>query len=240
MTANLRKGCLALGVLSAVAAAGPAGALGFGRAAPKQSAHNQLVHGKSDTADSTSGTSAPIGPDLRKATNGSGATASCPPYTLTRAFVAWKDFRWYTLLPGERMDNFSGTGWRLIGGAKIVSATLADGKTGQVLDLPSGASAVSPALCVNASSDPLARAMVADVAGARGVAMSVAYAAGGVWSASKRAGNIKDTKPGWARSKPIMLHAGALRGIHFARFTFAASHGEYRVYDFYVDPRMSH
>jgi hypothetical protein len=42
--------------------------------------------------------------------------------------------------PGRAGTNvFTGTGWTLSGGAKVVSATLADGTTGTVLDLPSGA-----------------------------------------------------------------------------------------------------
>ena len=35
-------------------------------------------------------------------------------------------------------DNFDGTGWILNGGASIVTTTLDDGSTGQVLDLPAG------------------------------------------------------------------------------------------------------
>src|SRR5690348_4681692 len=62
------------------------------------------------------------------------ATTLCPPPILSQPFAG--DSRWYTLAPGETADNFSGTGWILTGGAKIVTTTLLDGRTGSVLDLP--------------------------------------------------------------------------------------------------------
>ncbi len=245
MKGYLRKSCLALGVLTAAVAAGPAAAAGFGAPGPKKLAQGQSAAPGMSARGKKLGLSGSArgesdSPEPAKNNAGLPSLSSCPSYTLSRPFLAWGDTKWYTLLRGEGVDSFSANGWQLRDGAKVVTTKLADGISGTVLDLPSGASAVSPALCVNASAFPVARAMVADVAGSRGVAMSVAYASSELWGAAKRAGNIKDTKPGWARSKPIMLHAGPLTGIHFARFTFVASHGEYRVYDFYVDPRMSH
>jgi hypothetical protein len=170
---------------------------------------------------------------------------SCPDYPLSQPFLAWGDFNQYTLLGGQSFDNFDGAGWQLTGGAKLVTTTLADGHTGQVLDLPSGGQAVSPTMCVNSSSYPLARAMAADLAGTQGVQVYIQYS-NGYWGTPLPAGIIKNTYSGFNASKPIMLHSPTLIGVHLARFTlvgasnFSGSKGEYQVYNFFVDPRMSH
>ncbi len=68
----------------------------------------------------------------------------CAPLTFTQALLSAGDSAWYTMVPGESSDNLAGTGWTLSGGASITATTLADGTTGQVLDLPSGATAYTP------------------------------------------------------------------------------------------------
>ncbi len=73
----------------------------------------------------------------------------CPGEQFTQPFLAFGDSGYYTLAPGESADNFDGTGWSLSGGATIVTATLADGTMGSVLDLPAGSTAVSPTMCVS-------------------------------------------------------------------------------------------
>ena len=147
------------------------------------------------------------------------ATAStCGNPLLTQPFRSIGDLNHYTLLPGQTTDNFDGTGWELTGGAKLVTAKLADGQTGQVLDLPSDAHAVSPTICVTASDYPQARTMVADLAGTQGVQVYVQYN-NGSWGTPLAAGIVKNTYAGFAASKPIMLHAPTLTGVHLARFT---------------------
>jgi hypothetical protein len=170
---------------------------------------------------------------------------SCPDYPLSLPFLAWGDLNQYTLLAGQTVDNFDGTGWKLTGGAKLVTTTLADGSTGQVLDLPNGAQALSPAMCVDASSFPQARTMAANVQGTQGVQVYIQYS-NGTWGNPLAAGIVKNTYPGFNASKPIMLHSSTLVGVHLARFTLVGASnasggkGEYQVYNFYVDPRMSH
>jgi hypothetical protein len=83
-------------------------------------------------------------------------TSLCPIPVLSQPFLSVGDLHWYTLAPGQTADNFAGTGWVLTGGAKIVTETLADGRTGSVLDLPAGSTATSPSMCVD-STYPLAR-----------------------------------------------------------------------------------
>jgi hypothetical protein len=172
----------------------------------------------------------------------SAAPPSCPSYVASQPFLAWGDPNDYALLPGESIDSVDGAGWQLSGGAKLVTTRLADGTMGQVLDLPKGATAVTAPICVNSSQEPEARTMVADLSGTSGVATYVAYSSAndGSWGSLLAAGNVKYTWSGFGPSKPIMLHAGSLRGVHLARFTFMAFDGEYQLYNFYVDPRRSH
>jgi hypothetical protein len=161
----------------------------------------------------------------------------CPNYQLSQPFLAWGDTNQYTLLPGQSVDNVSGDGWQLSRGAKLMTSTVQDGRVGQVLDMPAGSVAVTPPMCVNASQYPMARAMVSDLTGTDGVAVYVSYDGG---PAMLSDGNIKNNQPGWAPSKPIMLHAGSLRGQHTLRITLVSYGGEYQLYNFYLDPRRSH
>lgn len=161
----------------------------------------------------------------------------CPSYQLSQPFLAWGDTNQYTLLPGQSVDNVSGDGWQLSGGATLKTTSLQDGQAGRVLDMPAGSVAVTSPMCVNASQYPMARAMVSDLTGTDGVAVYVSYDGG---PAAFSDGNIKNNQPGWAPSKPIMLHAGPLRGEHTLRITLVAYGGEYQLYDFYLDPRRNH
>src|SRR5947209_6889073 len=91
-------------------------------------------------------------------------TSACTNPAVTKPFLSVGDSNWYTMMPGESPDSFAGSGWTLSGGASIKTTTLADGAVGHVLDLPSGAKAVSPTICVNGGF-PTARTEVRDVKG---------------------------------------------------------------------------
>jgi hypothetical protein len=169
----------------------------------------------------------------------SGAS-SCAAPALSQPFLPWGDANEYTPFPGETFDSVDGLGWTLQGGATLVTSALQDGSSGQVLDMPAGSVVVSTPLCVDASNYPSARAMVADVTGTEGVTVEVSYVSGADWSRLMPAGNIKNTAGGWYPSKPIMLHAGGLQGMHLLRLVLVAGAGEYRVYNLFVDPRRGH
>ena len=78
-------------------------------------------------------------------------TSSCTDPALSQPFLPWGDSNWYALAPGEAPDDFAGTGWTLTGGAQIVTTALQDGRTGSVLNLPVGAKAVSPTICLTSA-----------------------------------------------------------------------------------------
>lgn len=168
------------------------------------------------------------------------STAACAAPSLTQPFLAAGDSNLYALLPGEAADSFSGTGWTFTGGASIVSTKQADGKSGSVLDLPSGAIAISPPFCVT-SSYPTARTEVQDVAGSEGVFVYVSYAATSGWGVPQNTGQVHGQQTAWTLSNPVNIQPGNAPGWQLVRFGLVAggTSSRFRIYDFYVDPRMT-
>jgi hypothetical protein len=162
-------------------------------------------------------------------------TSACAAPTLTQPFLSIGDKNLYSLAPGETADNFAGTGWSLTGGARIIQTQLADGTTGSVLDLPSGASATSPQTCVTADY-PTARTMVRDVVGSEGVKVGVSYAGGAV----QTGGTVHGQQSAWTASGKFNVQPSSQAGWQLAQFVFVAGGktSEFEIYDFYVDPRM--
>ena len=165
------------------------------------------------------------------------ATSACsqPDYAFSQPFAAQRDTNWYTLAPGQSPDSFTGTGWTLTGGAKLVTTTLADGSIGTVLDLPAGATAVSPSMCVD-SEYPDARVTMRQLSNGPGMHVYVAYTGGK--SGGQSSGNVNGGST-WAASGAFQLHAGNLSGWQQAQYTFVGDKGDTQVYDFYVDPKCA-
>src|SRR5579872_2688433 len=88
----------------------------------------------------------------------------CEAQPFSQPFAYANDPNNYVLVPGESANAFEGNGWQLRDGARIVQATLSDGSTGPVLELPGAGKAVSPTFCVT-SEYPTARAMIGVVDG---------------------------------------------------------------------------
>jgi hypothetical protein len=166
------------------------------------------------------------------------ATTSCAAPQLSQPFLSWSDTNWYTLAPGETPDNFDGNGWTLAAGASITPTQLADGHIGSVLDLPGGALAISPRVCVDADY-PTARTMIETTRGAT-VAIGVYYADADPSTKFLRSGTIQGDGTGWSASDPFDVHPGTLPGWQMVRFIFKANGltGHAQLYNFYIDPRM--
>jgi hypothetical protein len=164
-------------------------------------------------------------------------TSICSNPLLTQPFVSAKDNNWYTLLPGETPGGFGGDGWTLSGGAKVVTATLPDGSTTSVLDLPSGAKAVSPTICVT-SAYPTARAMVRNVVGAEGVFFYVSYEGTSTWSVPKNTGQVHGANSAWTLATPVNVQPSNTTGWQPMRITLipGGKTSDFQVYDLYVDP----
>jgi hypothetical protein len=165
-------------------------------------------------------------------------TSACASPTLSQPFLWAADRNWYTLVPGQSPGSFDGDGWTLSNGARVANAQVKGGQTSSVLDLPSGARAVSPPVCVT-SHDPAARAMVRNAAGAQGIAFYVSYAGKRTWDKPQKTGQFHGRHGGWTPSTRInLLPSHRTDGWQVARFVFVGGgkHSEFQLYDFYVDP----
>jgi hypothetical protein len=166
-------------------------------------------------------------------------TSVCTAPQEAQAFLSWKDRNWYTPIPGQSSDGFDGAGWTLSGGAQIVTTTLPDGSTGQVLDLPSESRAVSPVACVT-TDYPTARTMVRNVAGAEGVFFYVSYAGSTSWTNPKNTGQVHGKGTAWTLSDAVNLQPTHLTGWQPVQMTFIAGGktSDFEIYDAELDPRM--
>jgi hypothetical protein len=166
-------------------------------------------------------------------------TSRCSAPQVAQPFLPLGDSNWYTLAPGQSVDNFAGDGWTLSGGASLQTAQLADGATGSVLDLPSGSHAVSPPMCVS-TDYPTARAMARDVIGSEGIEVYVAYAGTKTQGKPKSVGRVHGNPSAWNAADPFKINPGKARGWQLVQFTLVpgGASSDFQVYNFYVDPRM--
>jgi hypothetical protein len=168
------------------------------------------------------------------------APSLCPSASFTQPFLDAGDNDWYTLVDGQTPGNFDGGGWTLDGGASVVPNDGPGGNTGNVLDLPSGSSAVSPPLCVTADY-PHLRTMVRDVEGSEGVKVFVSYAGTKTEDDPKKVGRVDGEGDDWTLSDPVKLRADKDDpGLQTVRLTLQARgrSSRFQVYDLYMDPRM--
>jgi hypothetical protein len=163
---------------------------------------------------------------------------ACRTPSFLQALLAFKDRNYYPLAPGGDFGA-AAAGWQLAGGARIVDGTQPDGTAGGVLDLPSGAQATSPPMCITADY-PTARLHLRSNAGKQGVYFSVQYYRSGAWTAPKQNGQFRGAQTSWMLSPPMHIQPGSGAGWQQVRFTFlsSATTGTVQVDDFWVDPRL--
>jgi hypothetical protein len=123
------------------------------------------------------------------------SNTECAAPELLQPFASWRDNRHYVLVPNGDFNDQTGGGWQLAGGARILNDVQADGTTDSVLDLPTGAVAISPTLCVDLDY-PTARAMIRKVVGDGDVAVSVMYDAGKTAQVPRSIGHTHGDKQG--------------------------------------------
>jgi hypothetical protein len=185
-----------------------------------------------------------VAPGIAQATNtrtttGVDTSACSATPAVAQPFLSFGDSNWYTLVPGQLPNSFSGAGWTLTGGASVVTTTISGGASGTVLNLPSGSQAVSPTICVN-NEYPIARTMVRNVTGNEGVNFSVSYETAKTWTKPQNAGNAKGNGTAWTLSNKINTHATNSAQWQLVRFTLVpgGTKHDFQIYNFYVDPRM--
>jgi hypothetical protein len=167
------------------------------------------------------------------------APTTCAGQIFSQPFAAFEDLRHYTLVPGGEFNKAS-EGWTLSGGAHVTTATRPDGSTGGALDLPSGAVAVSPPMCVTLAY-PTARAWVQGAEGSRAVAVSVSYANTKTAIEPKDVGKIRSRHGSWTLGEFSVAPqlAGKEEAPREVRFVFEGKrNSDNQVFDVYVDPRM--
>ncbi len=170
----------------------------------------------------------------------------CPARTVEHPFAKWLDYGNYVLAPGGTFEG-SLDGWKLSGGAKVVSGSEpfnVHGAGRNALSLPSGSSATTPPICV-AVLDPTMRYFAANDGGLLSLLrVDVIYHAPGGGTLTLPLGVNLGGKS-WAPSLPVIVGAdllGALTGgqatVQF-RFVPTGLGAKWRVDDVYVDPFMT-
>lgn len=175
------------------------------------------------------------GPSLADA---AGTSDGCAAQPLSQPLTPFGDTNNYFLAPAG--DFTTSDGWTLGAGATHVFTAQADGSTGGVLDMPSGATAVSPVICIT-SDYPTARLRVRNLVGSEGVSFAISYLRGGAWSAPKETGQFHGDKNVWGLSKPMNLQPSKTTGWQQIRLTFIAKgkNSRFQVDDVWIDPRAS-
>jgi hypothetical protein len=170
--------------------------------------------------------------------------AVCPGQTFSQPFAALGDSNYYTLVEGSEFDQ-TGEGWTLLGGAKILEGSRPDGSQGGVLDLPGGAVAISPPVCVTLQY-PTARTWVEALQNSGSLSVAVAYGTGAGKQGERAAivGSVSGNGgSGWNLSQPFSLEpqlGGSEEGVRTARFVYSAGgrRADFQVSGLYVDPRF--
>lgn len=169
-------------------------------------------------------------------------TGACNEATLSQPFLSWGDTSFYELVPGGDFEG-SLAGWTLSGGAQVVAGGepyLVDGSTGSYsLQLPAGASALSPYTCVDAAY-PTFRFFARNEGVASSVVAQVVYQTA-LGTVTLPLGTVLASEE-WEPTLPMLTGsalAGALSGgTAEVALRFTALTGSSRLDDVFVDPRM--
>jgi hypothetical protein len=169
------------------------------------------------------------------ATGAPKASSACPERTFAKVFAGFSDNALYTLAPDGDFEA-GAAGWTLGDGASAAaessSIQLGAALGGQSLELAAGASATSPAICVEHGFPTFRFA----VKGGGVMRVQVLYANG----RSKKTGRIRGTAA-WKVTRKLSLAQGRFRVKRGqsanVQLKFTASRGTVRMDDVYVDPR---
>jgi hypothetical protein len=169
-------------------------------------------------------------------------SASCEGQTFSQSFEAFGDYNYYTLVAGSQF-NSPEEGWELTGGARILSATRPDGSIGGTLQLPKGAAAVSPPVCVTLQY-PSARVWLRKGELGGSLTTLVAYTSTKGTAVIETVAKLQ-AGSAWKPSEPFAVRpelGGESEGARPVRFVFTSKserESSFQLYGLYVDPRMS-
>jgi hypothetical protein len=165
---------------------------------------------------------------------------ACNTSPLSQPFAAWGDLNAYELAPGGDFQN-GAPGWKLSGGAKIVTGgdPFVATSTPMSLQLPAGATAQSPYTCVNVSY-PLFRFFARNEGANSNIQVSILYNNLVLGIIPLNVGTVTTTS-NWAPSPQLSTAAllGTLTSLGNADVSlrFTAAGGPAQLDDLYIDPR---
>jgi hypothetical protein len=167
------------------------------------------------------------------------AKAPCAERTFARVFKPWNDRRLYTLAPGGDFETLA-DGWTLDGATVAADSSpfvLGAALGASSLELPAGATALSPPVCVERGF-PSFRLVARTVSTEQAVVkVGVVYADGRV----KKTGRLKPAAD-WAVTRKLSLAQGRFRVRRgesaLVQVRFAVTAGTARLDDLYIDPRF--
>jgi hypothetical protein len=165
--------------------------------------------------------------------------APCAERTFARVFKPWNDRRLYTLAPGGDFEA-AAEDWTLENATVAADSSpflLGAALGASSLELPTGATALSPPICVERGF-PSFRLAARTVSTERAVVkVGVVYADGRV----KKTGRLKPAAD-WAVTRKLSLAQGRFRVRRgesaLVQLRFAVTAGTARLDDVYVDPRF--
>ncbi len=179
-------------------------------------------------AASAAGLKSPAGPLL------------CEGQLFSQPFAAFEEEpRYFTLAPGGEFNSPS-EGWTLTGGAHLAEAMRPEGTTGGVLDLPAGATATSPPVCVTLAY-PVSRVWVDGPKGHPGVLVAVSYEGTKSELEPRDSGSVRARHGTWTLGefKVDPRLAGKEEAPREVKFVFEGKpYSESQLFDVYIDPRM--
>jgi hypothetical protein len=168
------------------------------------------------------------------------AKTPCEDREFARVFKPWHDRALYTLAPGGDFETVA-EGWTLDGAAALAADSspfqLGSALGASSLELPAGATALSPPICVERGF-PTFRFVARSVSVERAVVkVKVVFADG----RHKATGRVKPAAD-WAPTRKLSLAQGRfkIRRGHSAQvqLRFAVTSGTARLDDVYIDPRI--
>ena len=168
-----------------------------------------------------------------------GGAAPCAERVFAKVFKPWHDKRLYTLAPGGDFETLA-EGWTLEGATLAADSSpfqLGEALGASSLELPAGANAVSPPICVERGFQSF-RFVARSVSDERAVVkVQVLYAKG----REKTTARLKPAAE-WNPTRKLSLAQGRFK-VRKGRsaevqLRFAVISGTARLDDVYVDPRM--
>jgi hypothetical protein len=160
---------------------------------------------------------------------------------LTQPFAQFDDYSYYYAIPNQGLEN-GATGWALSGGASVVGDNepwQVSGPGDRALSLPAGASATTPATCINILSPHIR--LFADAPDANGpleVQVIFRGLTGNLLGILNYGTFMPGQYQGWQPSGDVfsLLGLPLVTSSVQVKFTNLSSHGAWRVDDVYVDP----